>query len=164
MVQDFSKHQKAILEMKTKDSSSTPNEGKDNNYLVKKDFSMSIHEKKDEPPKKSIIKAIRDGDSYNPSDIRKLMGDEDKCDRKISVMEISECGRDGYVVTNLSRGDPRGSLVDRGANGGLSGAYIRVINKTYKSVDITGIDKNCMQGLPIITSGGLLCKIKALSS
>ena len=63
--------------MKTKDSSSTPTEGKDNNYLVKKDFSMSIHEKKDDPPKKYIIKAIRDVDSYNPSDIRKLMGDED---------------------------------------------------------------------------------------
>ena len=115
---------------------------------------MNLNEVKEEPAKKSILNSIRNGDSCHPSDIRILMGDDDNTKLKVNVMEIHECGRMELEITNLSRGDPRGSLVDRGANGGLAGADIRVISKSDKCVDITGIDNHCMQSLPIITAGG----------
>ena len=44
-----------------------------------------------------------------------------------------------------------GSLVDRGANGGIAGGDIRVINKTTKSVNIRGIDNHQITGVLSVT-------------
>ena len=49
----------------------------------------------------------------------------------------------------------RDSLVDRGANGGLAGADVRVIATTTRSVDIQGIDGHEVQDVPIGTVGAV---------
>ena len=43
------------------------------------------------------------------------------------------------------------SLVDRGANGGLAGEDIRIIEHTLRKADISGINDHTVVGLPIVT-------------
>ena len=60
-----------------------------------------------------------------------------------------------YIVSNHKTGE-KGSLMDRGANGGISGKDVRVIYTTDKQVDITGIDHHQMTGMKVVTSGGVV--------
>ena len=48
------------------------------------------------------------------------------------------------------------SLVDRGANGGLAGEDVRVLNTTMRKVDISGIDNHQVKGLDIVTAAGVI--------
>ena len=48
----------------------------------------------------------------------------------------------------------RGSLVDRGANGGILGADAHVIRKYERTVDVTGIDNHELNSLPIVDGAG----------
>ena len=54
----------------------------------------------------------------------------------------------------MSRALLQGALIDRGANRGLAGADVRVIERTDCMVDITGIDGHQLNGLPIVTAAG----------
>ena len=56
-----------------------------------------------------------------------------------------------YAVTNHTRRPKRGSLVDRGCNGGIAGSDCVVIY-TYpdQAVDVTGIDNHCINSLPLV--------------
>ena len=47
-------------------------------------------------------------------------------------------------------------LVDRGANGGLSGSDMRVIYKTHRKINISGIDNHEVNGLDVVTAATLL--------
>ena len=47
-------------------------------------------------------------------------------------------------------------LVDRGANGGLAGSDIRVIYKTHRKINISGIDNHEVTGLDVVTAATLL--------
>ena len=47
-------------------------------------------------------------------------------------------------------------LVDRGANGGLAGSDMRVIYKTYRKINISGIDNHEVNGLDVVTAATLL--------
>src|SRR5688572_19663442 len=49
-----------------------------------------------------------------------------------------------------------GALVDRGANGGITGEDVRIIAKTGRQVDIQGIDNHCISDIPIVTAGGVV--------
>ena len=49
----------------------------------------------------------------------------------------------------------KGSLIDRGANGGIAGTDTRVIHKTQRIVDISGIDDYEIVGVPIGTAGAV---------
>jgi hypothetical protein len=61
-----------------------------------------------------------------------------------------------YRVTMASHGD-KGALVDRGANGGLAGADMRVIETVFGStVDVTGIGDAAMNDLPIVQAASLI--------
>ena len=44
-----------------------------------------------------------------------------------------------------------GSLVDKGANGGLAGADVHVLERTGRKVSVTGIDDHELPGLDIVT-------------
>jgi len=48
------------------------------------------------------------------------------------------------------------SLVDQGANGGLAGEDIRVIEHTLCKADISGINNHTVVGLPIVTAAGVV--------
>ena len=49
-----------------------------------------------------------------------------------------------------------GSLVDRGANGGLAGADVHVLERTGRIVSVTGIDDHELPGLDIVTCVALI--------
>ena len=43
------------------------------------------------------------------------------------------------------------SLVDMGANGGLAGADVHVLERTSRKVSVTGLDDHELPGLDIVT-------------
>ena len=47
----------------------------------------------------------------------------------------------------------RGALVDRGANGGICGNNVHIINKTGQMVDVQGINNHQVVDVPIATGG-----------
>ena len=47
-------------------------------------------------------------------------------------------------------------LVDHGANGGLAGSDMRVIHRTYRKINIQGIDNHDVTGLDVVTAATLL--------
>ena len=47
-------------------------------------------------------------------------------------------------------------LIDRGANGGIAGADMRVIQKTHRKINIVGIDDHELTGLKVVTAAALL--------
>ena len=47
-------------------------------------------------------------------------------------------------------------LVDRGANGGLAGSDMHVIHRTYRKINIQGIDNDEVTGLDVVTAATLL--------
>ena len=49
-----------------------------------------------------------------------------------------------------------GSLIDRGANGGLAGSNVRILERTGRTVSVTGIDNHELPGLDIVTCAALL--------
>ena len=49
-----------------------------------------------------------------------------------------------------------GSLIDRGANGGLAGSDVRILERTGRTVSVTGIDNHELPGLDIVTCATLL--------
>jgi hypothetical protein len=61
-----------------------------------------------------------------------------------------------YSISSSHITGNKGALVDRGANGGIAGSDVRVINKTGKSVDIQGIDNHRITQIPIVTAGGVI--------
>jgi len=50
----------------------------------------------------------------------------------------------------------RGALVDRGANGGIAGDDVRIVEKTDRKVDLSGIDSHEVRDLPIVTAGAVV--------
>ena len=51
----------------------------------------------------------------------------------------------------------QGSLIDRGANGGLAGRNVCVLNKHHtRSVDVQGIDNHQINDIPIVTAAGVV--------
>jgi len=49
------------------------------------------------------------------------------------------------------------SLMDRGANGGLAGADVRLLERSLRTVDVTGIDNHQVNDLSIVTCAGKVC-------
>jgi hypothetical protein len=61
-----------------------------------------------------------------------------------------------YRVSAHNHGSSaRGSLIDRGANGGIAGNDVRVISTTDRVVDVTGIDNHLLTSIKIGTVGAL---------
>ena len=49
-----------------------------------------------------------------------------------------------------------GSLVDRGANGGLAGSDVRILSKSSRKCTVTGIDQHQINGLDIVQCAALV--------
>ena len=67
----------------------------------------------------------------------------------VAPSDITDPPRDRYRVSVLKR-HARGSLVDRGANGGILGADGRVTHTHQREVDVTGIDNHELNALKIV--------------
>ena len=74
-------------------------------------------------------------------------------DKKKVKIDVSMANISYSVSVHESRGD--GALVDRGANGGIAGANLRVIARTDRTVDINGLDNHQVRDLHIVTAGGV---------
>ena len=59
-----------------------------------------------------------------------------------------------YVFARVNQSNHH--LIDRGANGGLAGADMRVIHTTPRKISIVGIDDHELTGLNVVTAAALL--------
>ena len=59
-----------------------------------------------------------------------------------------------YHIAQASQAK-HGSLVDRGANGGLAGSDVRILSRSSRKCTVTGIDSNELQGLGMIQCAAL---------
>jgi len=108
------------------------------------------------------------GSDLPPSDIRKVLSTENtRKASKVDQTNANEIVINGthyravnvariYSVSSTHRTTASGSLVDRGANGGITGDDVRIINKTMRTVDVRGIDNHEVTGIPIVTAGGVI--------
>jgi len=64
-------------------------------------------------------------------------------------------------ATRVKKRD-RGSLVDRGANGGIAGYDTRIIAEHNKVVRISGIDNHEVSGLRMVDAAGITITDKGL--
>jgi hypothetical protein len=62
-----------------------------------------------------------------------------------------------YRLYNYERASvDKGSLIDGGANGGMSGDDVIVLEKTNDSCDVTGVAQNSIDNLAVCTVAGLV--------
>ena len=54
-----------------------------------------------------------------------------------------------YHITQASQAK-HGSLVDRGANGGLAGSDVRILSRSSRKCTVTGMDSHELQGLDVV--------------
>ena len=66
--------------------------------------------------------------------------------------QIQVCKR--YIFQHANH--TNNQLVDRGANGGLAGSDMRVIYKTHRKINISGIDNHEVTGLDVVSAATLL--------
>ena len=59
-----------------------------------------------------------------------------------------------YVFARVNQSNHH--LIDRGPNGGLAGADMRVIHTTPRKINIVGIDDHELTGLNVVTAAALL--------
>jgi hypothetical protein len=77
-----------------------------------------------------------------------------------SSTALDQCGTDSISVNvntrtlRTSRVD-WSALIDRGANGSIAGSDMRVIARTDRSIDLSGIDDHTVRNLTLVTAGGV---------
>ena len=91
----------------------------------------------------------------DPTDIQNVMS-VSYAKRDISSHESSSQiqTHQRYVFARVNQSNHH--LIDRGANGGLAGADMRVIHTTHRKINIVGIDDNGLTGLNVVTAAALL--------
>ena len=69
-----------------------------------------------------------------------------------------DCQANAHVTYSVDKHhmDKPGSLIDRGANGGVAGADVRVIASTHRAVNVQGISEHQVTDLKIVTAGGVV--------
>lgn len=108
-----------------------------------------------------LLSALNNGNSLEPSDIRRVMSPRKK-DVKWNVksLELDDQVPTRYQVSRANNTVNFGSLVDRVANGVLAGTDVIIICKLDRMVDVTGIDNHQMGNLQLVTSGGVVTSQK----
>ena len=91
----------------------------------------------------------------DPTDIQNVMS-VSHAKRSISSHDSSRKihTHQRYVFTRVNQSNHH--LIDRGANGGLAGADMRVIHTTPRKFNIVGIDDHELSGLHVVTAAALL--------
>jgi hypothetical protein len=101
--------------------------------------------------------------SANNCDIRQLLSNSTSRDSSSvpssivvdgRTYKLSYCARTYSIHQNIQ--SPSGSLIDGGANGGLSGSDVVVLYDTLLTADVTGIADNTLQQIPVCTVAGLI--------
>ena len=141
--------------------------------LVEEEESPAIVDLDDTQESNILVNSTSDS-KVNPGDIHKLMSTTNKL--KLASMAIiplptksafkSEIVVDGKtyreifncITYNISKTScsAHHSLVDRGANNGVTGNDVRIIEKySNKIVNIRGINNHEVPSIPIVTAGGV---------
>ena len=114
---------------------------------------------KEEPPSDTsaqtlVNKCLADS-GIDPTDIQNVMS-VSHAKRNISSHDSSRKIHihQRYVFTRVNQSNHH--LIDRGANGGLAGADMRVIHTTPRKINIVGIDDHELTGLNVVTAAALL--------
>ena len=108
-----------------------------------------------------VHQCLPDG-GMDPSDINSVMSafkakvgnQTPEISRKISTHQR-------YVFARANQSTNH--LVDRGANGGLDGANMKILQETDTKINIVGIDDDELTGLDVVTTAALLTPRKDLS-
>ena len=80
----------------------------------------------------------------------------DQSHREEETLPSAGEGRTTYRVNKRSMQSHWGALVDRGANGGIAGRDTRLIQKSVRTVDLTGIRNHTVKNLEIVTAGAVV--------
>lgn len=99
-----------------------------------------------------LVNAAARKSDLPPSDIRRVLSNPKS---KPNIKVETNLHNLVYRVSS-SRRNPSESLVDRVANGGIAGSNTRLIAKTDRHVDVSGIDDHQMTNLDIVTAGGVI--------
>ena len=91
-----------------------------------------------------------ENDTAIVNNLRSLLSNAHSLARKTNTMKIN------YSVNLSNVSNNNGSLMDGGANGGMSGADVRLLETGYETADVSGIADNAVQNLPIATCAGLV--------
>jgi hypothetical protein len=143
----------------------------------KSKFSINAHEIVSDDPSADDIEDFllamvtkhsnRTDTRKNPMDIRSVLSQPAKGTKvQIKDAEITvnghkyvrqvQCHDIKYDVSKAAR-RARGSLIDRGANGGIAGSDTRVIARhPHRTVDIRGIDNHEITSIPIVSAGAVV--------
>ena len=113
----------------------------------------------EEPPPdnstQTLVNKCLTESGIDPTDIQNVMSvSYDK--RNISSHESSRQiqTHQRYVFARVNQSNHH--LIDRGANGGLAGADMRVLHTTPRKINIVGIDDHELTGLNVVTAATLL--------
>ena len=119
----------------------------------------SQDEPTEEPPSdtstQTLVNKCLAESGTDPTDIQNVMS-VSYAKRNISSHESSRQiqTHQRYVFARVNQSNHH--LIDRGANGGLAGADMRVIHTTPRKINIVGIDDHELTGLNVATAGALL--------
>ena len=142
------------------------------------DGTLIKEEPADDPPVPAesslLINAAKTSEPLAPSDIRRILSSSSKRSKlSANVHYLTSSDSDDlscsspptkvlafehgfvYIVSRSDHKIPK-SLVDRGANGGIAGADVRVIDRSFRSVDIQGIDNHQLRDVSIGSVGGVV--------
>ena len=114
---------------------------------------------KEEPPPdtsaQTLVNKCLAESVIDPTDIQNVMS-VSHAKRNISSHDSSRKihTHQRYVFTRVNQSNHH--LIDRGANGGLAGADMRVIHTTPRKINIVGIDDHELTGLNVVTAAALL--------
>ena len=124
-----------------------------------------------EPDNNPILAHVTKQTQFKPGELQRVMSDRlattpanPKKNVKAKQHELVINGRTYRTVNqhNIKYSIKQSSicrdfaLVDRGANGGIAGSDVRIITKSYRSVDVQGIDNHQVNNIPIVTCAGLI--------
>jgi len=100
------------------------------------------------------------GKTAPPADLRNVLSTSSKrpaTSTKSRPAETRKANmhRIAYIV-GKHRSSNFGSLVDRGANGGVAGNDVRIISTTHRAVSVQGVSNHQVNDLKIVTAGGVV--------
>ena len=95
------------------------------------------------------------GDNSSPADIRNMLSTSSK---RMPAKQTKDRQANAHVTYMVDKHhmDKPGSLIDRGANGGVAGADIRVFATTDRAVNVQGISEHQVTDLKIVSTGGVV--------
>ena len=103
-----------------------------------------------------FLDMIHDQSQLTPDDVRHLLS-VNKGKRSDKVVHPVSRTTNNLITYTFSKSNTSAfaHLVDRGANGGLAGADMKILQKSGRKVNISGIDNHEITGLDVVTCASM---------